>query len=159
LEDAIECKRNGKEYTARFPINESVIHFAGTSDAKRNSGRKAVVSEDSIEAQIIGDATKVDASYRANHKIVNDHRRNEALPALSLSAVIGCIKRIRPKVRIECGEEPEDVERNIICFRYFRFYKSTVHSHPYITHAYRVRIYKTSEQRRKKVFQCVILVK
>ena len=66
-------------------------------DNRSNAGRKSIISTDSQEAQIIADSMESGMSIVCTWGLVNAHRECEELPSVTLSAVYGCVVRLRPK--------------------------------------------------------------
>ena len=83
MEGVLQAKENGETYEVEYVSNR---------------GQKAALCRKSIEAQIIADVMESGNSLRAAWAIVNTHRKAEALPLLTMSAVYSCIKRLQPLV-------------------------------------------------------------
>jgi hypothetical protein len=86
LEDVLECRRKG-------------IPYEGNRRVTQKLGRKPIISIDSIEAQIIADAIEDYLGIRSATQLVNEHRKQQNLVAITKSAVEGLIKRLNPMVQ------------------------------------------------------------
>lgn len=82
LEDVLWYAARGKKYAGQTK--------------KSNCGRKGMISLDSEEAQVIADIVELGGSYKQAWRTVNQHRKENNEPSLTLSAVISLIKRLEP---------------------------------------------------------------
>ena len=56
------------------------------------AGRKAILDVGSVEAQLVADAIEQGTSLKLAHLIVNTHRQQEKLPAVTFSAIYRLVK-------------------------------------------------------------------
>ena len=82
FQEVIECKKEGVKYIASTNLGQS--------------GRKVILENNSMEAQIIADNVESGLSSIACWAIVNQHLKEQLLPSLTLSSVYGCIHRMNP---------------------------------------------------------------
>ena len=81
----IECARMG-------------VPFDASKVFQHTGGREAIVKATSTEAQIIVDGLESGLSVKRTWLMVNEHRRQSQLEALTLSAVQSAVARFKPKV-------------------------------------------------------------
>ena len=91
LREYLYCKLHCKKYT-------------GESEGR--CGRPAEIALDSEEARIIADNIERGMSMGLVWIVVNEHRREENLPSLTLSAVQGCIGRMNA-VKVPIQKRPQ----------------------------------------------------
>ena len=96
----IECARTGKEFKA----NEVMSH----------GGRSCKIPSDSIQAQIVADAIEMGLSTVRAWHLLNSHEIDEGREAVSLSAVMSLVSKLKPKLvhskkRKQGSKDPNDL--------------------------------------------------
>ena len=75
------------------------IVYKGQGDYDGNCGSKPLIEDTSIWAQIIADSIESGNSISVTTFIVNQHRCDNLMPSFTTSAVYGCYRRMKPKLK------------------------------------------------------------
>jgi hypothetical protein len=83
LQDYIECRADGIQYTGFF---------------NKNCGRPTILDTSGTEAQICANTQEEGFSITMSWTAINQHRREADLPSVTKSAVIGLVSKLCPKI-------------------------------------------------------------
>ena len=97
--------RRAFEETVRNTIRDVVycqehcLRYSGDGHYE-SVGRKTIIKEDSVEAEIIADTMENGNSLKMGAYIVNQYRKTNSKPSVTYSAVHGCFKRLQPQLKL-----------------------------------------------------------